>query len=236
MNNVEMLEENKHYKINYSGRDACRLCVRWARSRWSLDTITLDPHVMFTFSLDPYPCLPILISLWDTLFLFSKATPNTKSLEELILEYDDEMLWIEAWDLFQQNIDALRWDLLLPHESEAWKDTIALDPFNFMTYVRSALLALIDTPEFNPDFVRTPQNTSYKENYDLYLQSTPWKTIRLAILCHADFRCQICNSPLNLQVHHRSYTYLGEELEHDLIALCDTCHGIFHKHGRLYHP
>lgn len=46
----------------------------------------------------------------------------------------------------------------------------------------------------------------------------------------AKFRCQLCNSPLDLQAHHRTYEHKGDELNHlnDLICLCKKCHKNFH--------
>jgi 5-methylcytosine-specific restriction endonuclease McrA len=45
--------------------------------------------------------------------------------------------------------------------------------------------------------------------------------------------CAVCNSPDNLQVHHRRYDHLGEERITDVILLCDECHRKFHgiRHG-----
>lgn len=46
----------------------------------------------------------------------------------------------------------------------------------------------------------------------------------------AGFRCQLCNSQMDLVAHHRCYDHQGNELEHldDLTCLCQRCHSIFH--------
>ena len=63
--------------------------------------------------------------------------------------------------------------------------------------------------------------------YADYLRSPVWAAIRLRILARAGERCQACNSPHALEVHHRVYDGAwGEEDEADLIVLCSLCHGL----------
>jgi hypothetical protein len=68
--------------------------------------------------------------------------------------------------------------------------------------------------------------------YDEYLQTPEWRRTRDAALRRADFRCQLpgCGSKANLQVHHREYARLGEEVPEDLTVLCGACHNQWH-HG-----
>jgi 5-methylcytosine-specific restriction endonuclease McrA len=43
-------------------------------------------------------------------------------------------------------------------------------------------------------------------------------------------RCQVCNSDLLLQVHHRKYPdTLGLEEQTDVTVLCRRCHDLFHN-------
>ncbi len=44
------------------------------------------------------------------------------------------------------------------------------------------------------------------------------------------YKCQVCNSPHDLNAHHRTYENRGNELKHldDLVCLCRRCHEIFH--------
>ena len=70
--------------------------------------------------------------------------------------------------------------------------------------------------------------------YDAYLQTPEWRSRREWALERAGHRCQVCNGDDALQVHHRSYENLGAELPGDLIVLCDDCHGLFHRMGRLH--
>jgi hypothetical protein len=64
--------------------------------------------------------------------------------------------------------------------------------------------------------------------YLAYLQSDHWKEMRRLALEYADYRCQLCNSPECLEVHHRTYERMGRERLADLVALCADCHGWHH--------
>lgn len=73
-------------------------------------------------------------------------------------------------------------------------------------------------------------NTMKKTDYHQYLQSPQWSSIRLKVLDRDGYRCRVCNSGLDLNVHHRTYDNIGNELEHlyDLTTLCRPCHALFH--------
>ncbi len=49
--------------------------------------------------------------------------------------------------------------------------------------------------------------------------------MRAAALAWAQERCQVCYSPDDLDVRHRTYARLGHELVSDLTVLCATCRG-----------
>jgi hypothetical protein len=70
--------------------------------------------------------------------------------------------------------------------------------------------------------------------YSKYLQTPEWQERRLHHLKSADYRCQVCNSSNQpIDVHHRTYERRGEEQFKDLIALCRSCHELFHKQSKL---
>jgi len=84
--------------------------------------------------------------------------------------------------------------------------------------------------------------TAYRERlrelktmpYYEYLQTPEWKQRRQRHLRSANYRCQVCNANgVSLNVHHRTYERRGEEHYKDLIALCQGCHELFHREGRL---
>lgn len=62
-----------------------------------------------------------------------------------------------------------------------------------------------------------------------YLKTPHWRWLRKWALHYADYRCQLCNSNKNLEVHHRTYENIPDEDDYnDLIVLCNECHGHFH--------
>ncbi len=69
--------------------------------------------------------------------------------------------------------------------------------------------------------------------YEEYLQTPEWQERRKRALKAAKYRCQVCYSKDNLNVHHRTYERLGEELPSDLTVLCYECHGLFHHNRTL---
>lgn len=79
---------------------------------------------------------------------------------------------------------------------------------------------------------------SPSQRYADYLQSDYWKRVSDAVKAKSGYRCQVCNSPHDLQAHHRTYEHRGKELEHidDLTCLCRRCHGIFHGHESKSSP
>ena len=64
-------------------------------------------------------------------------------------------------------------------------------------------------------------------NYYSYLKSYDWQIKRERALKAAGYRCQVCNSEVNLEVHHRTYDNLGDEQPSDLTVLCHECHTLF---------
>jgi len=74
---------------------------------------------------------------------------------------------------------------------------------------------------------RRPGRTACQE----YIGSPAWRRQRQIALASAGGRCQVCNSPDDLDVHHRTYERFGAEWPGDLTVLCATCHQLYH--GRV---
>lgn len=70
--------------------------------------------------------------------------------------------------------------------------------------------------------------------YEEYLQTKQWKNKAKKKRARARYRCQLCNSPSDPVVHHRTYENRGDETMNDLTLLCRECHALFHKHRSLY--
>lgn len=64
----------------------------------------------------------------------------------------------------------------------------------------------------------------HSKEYVAYLNSSEWRSRRLAKLEQAKRRCEVCGETEGLQVHHQSYKDLGHERSDDLIVLCQACH------------
>ena len=75
-------------------------------------------------------------------------------------------------------------------------------------------------------------------SYRDYLRTPEWRRTRAAALLRADHRCSLdVTHGDDLEVHHRTYERLGEELANDLTVLCKPCHQLHHKeHGRPKRP
>jgi len=66
-------------------------------------------------------------------------------------------------------------------------------------------------------------------DYKKYLRSDYWTEIKNQVIERDDHRCRLCNSKIDLQVHHRTYDNLENEKLEELITLCKKCHYVTHK-------
>jgi len=66
-------------------------------------------------------------------------------------------------------------------------------------------------------------------DYKAYLLTAHWQDVRVRALRNAENRCQLCYSPIKLQIHHRTYKRLGQERDSDVLVLCDDCHSRHHR-------
>ena len=73
------------------------------------------------------------------------------------------------------------------------------------------------------------EEAQYRNYYD-YLKSEAWRQRRLEALKRDKFKCQLCGSGKDVEVHHISYEHLhrAEEVD-DLITLCKKCHREVHS-------
>lgn len=65
------------------------------------------------------------------------------------------------------------------------------------------------------------------EEYERYLQSEKWKSLRAKRIQMDGGVCNICGSKQNLQVHHLNYNYF--DTTDNLITLCENCHHDIHN-------
>lgn len=75
-----------------------------------------------------------------------------------------------------------------------------------------------------------------KMKYSDFLKTTYWKFVSYKKKSISKFKCQVCNSSKNLNVHHKTYVHHGEEIfyiESDLVCLCENCHKLYHSSDEL---
>ena len=73
---------------------------------------------------------------------------------------------------------------------------------------------------------------SRKQDYGIYIKSKTWRELRAKAI-KLNPSCALCNSTLNLHVHHRRYPEVfGTETLDYLTVLCRGCHGNYHKYAR----
>ena len=89
--------------------------------------------------------------------------------------------------------------------------------------------ALGERPEFYVHRCDYYERSRSREGYKQYLKTEVWQRKRRAALKAADYRCERCGCPTNLDVHHVSYSNLGHEPMSDLVVLCRACHSSVHK-------
>lgn len=71
-----------------------------------------------------------------------------------------------------------------------------------------------------------------KNTYKRYLRTRHWQQLRQEVLRRAGGRCEKCGyqpwKPNGLQVHHLTYSNVGNEKLDDLIVVCPRCHMELH--------
>jgi predicted HNH restriction endonuclease len=71
--------------------------------------------------------------------------------------------------------------------------------------------------------------------YRDYLDSSVWKQKRNKVLNERGCVCFVCGEESNyIHIHHSKYRKWGEELDKDLVVLCEDCHALLHAITRIY--
>jgi 5-methylcytosine-specific restriction endonuclease McrA len=61
------------------------------------------------------------------------------------------------------------------------------------------------------------------------LSADAYKELHFQVLRRDGWRCQVCGSRENLEVHHKELrSHLGSDTEENLITVCNSCHSAIH--------
>jgi 5-methylcytosine-specific restriction endonuclease McrA len=64
----------------------------------------------------------------------------------------------------------------------------------------------------------------------LRLDAESYEGLRQQVLRRDGWRCQLCGTMSNLEVHHREFrSHSGQDSEENLITLCGRCHSTIHS-------
>ena len=90
-------------------------------------------------------------------------------------------------------------------------------------------MAHVDLRQVKAEIVNLERERGLRRpKYGDHLASAQWQTAKRFALELAGHRCQVCNCPHDLHVHHRHYRNLGRETHLDLTVLCRRCHSRHH--------
>jgi len=64
----------------------------------------------------------------------------------------------------------------------------------------------------------------------LRLDPVAYESLRQLVLRRDGWRCQLCGTMSNLEVHHKEFrSHSGHDAEENLITLCAECHAGIHR-------
>lgn len=69
-------------------------------------------------------------------------------------------------------------------------------------------------------------------DYEDYLRTAEWRKVKQNRYAFDNWQCAICHAELgnSFETHHLNYSRLGhEDMEHDIISICHSCHASFHN-------
>ncbi len=70
---------------------------------------------------------------------------------------------------------------------------------------------------------------SLRNEYEAYLASDAWKQLREHVILRSGNSCEICEMGPVEEVHHLTYTRIGNENLEDLLGVCQLCHRAIHS-------
>lgn len=86
----------------------------------------------------------------------------------------------------------------------------------------------VTTKTVKGDVVKLTRAQKHKARYDRYIKSEQWAKRKVEYYFKHPKICWRCQSIDNLHLHHHTYLRLGDELDEDLVPLCQSCHRRVH--------
>ena len=81
-----------------------------------------------------------------------------------------------------------------------------------------------------PGSGRVQYTTAKIGESDYMAISDEWDRLRTYVLDRDEYKCRMCGSAINPEIHHIKYPEVwGEEDPNDLITLCHKCHEKIHQ-------
>lgn len=77
--------------------------------------------------------------------------------------------------------------------------------------------------KYNSGAIKEEPNPPFT-TYEEYLKSPQWRATRLRLFAIRGRKCERCASKYRIEVHHLTYTRIGQERPSDLQILCHACH------------
>lgn len=75
---------------------------------------------------------------------------------------------------------------------------------------------------------KAQESAQWWGDYESYMSSSEWRSIRAIVLSRDKNTCQGCLSAPANEVHHKTYEHFGQEFAFELISLCKPCHERMH--------
>ncbi len=72
-------------------------------------------------------------------------------------------------------------------------------------------------------------NQNFLKDVSIRLEGPGYQELRSRVLRRGGWRCQVCGSMTNLEIHHWQFrSHSGSDTEDNLITLCERCHSSIH--------
>ena len=111
-------------------------------------------------------------------------------------------------------------------ELPTWQSTIDPNTESTLTRVKHSHIQKGEKDKFYLDYLKTPL----------------WATKRLGAIRRANFKCEMCSTPVGIDTahcHHLTYKHLGGEEPDELACLCRYCHlqvHLYHGNNAINYP